>query len=156
MNDPFIYGARSAIMVVVLLLGFRFFGKREMAQMTVYDLAMLMALANAVQNAMTGGRGELVNGLVTSSAVLLTAWAITKVIARRPALERAVIGSPTVLIHDGTVLKERLRRERVGEEELDSAVRAHGLEDPSQVRLAVLEVDGSISVVPFSSPAPSA
>ncbi len=152
MNDPFIYGARSAIMVVVLLVGFRLLGKREMAQLTVYDMAMLMALANAVQNAMTAGRGELVNGLVTSSGVLLTAWAITKVIAHQPAVERAVIGSPTMVIHAGTVLKARLRRERVSQEELAAAIRAHGLEDASQVRLAVLEVDGSISVVPFSSP----
>ena len=155
MNNPFTYGAKSAIMVVALLIAFRLFGKREMAQLTVYDLAMLMALANAVQNAMTAGRGELVNGLVTSSAVLLTAWVIAKAIARHPVLERTVIGSPTVLVHDGTVLKDRLRRQRVSDEQLAAAIRAHGVEDADGVRLAVLEVDGSISVVPFSPSAPA-
>lgn len=147
-SDPAVYAAKTVVIVIFLLIGFRLLGKRELAQLTVYDLAMLMALANAVQNAMTGGKGALGNGLVVSSAVLATAWVITQVIGRRPALERSIIGTPTVLINDGTVLVGRLRHERISKEALLAAVRAHGLEKADEVRLAVLEVDGSISIVP--------
>jgi uncharacterized membrane protein YcaP (DUF421 family) len=147
-SDPGVYAAKTVIIVVFLLGSFRLLGKREMAQLTVYDLAMLMALANAVQNAMTGGKGALGNGVVVSSAVLVTAWLLSRVMFRYPAAEKRIIGSPMVLINDGVVLQGRLRHERIPTDELLAAVRAHGLEKADEVRLAVLEVDGSISIVP--------
>ena len=86
--------AKTFILVVVLLVAFRVTGKREIAQFTVYDLAMVMALSNAVQNAMTGGLGNFAIGLVTSSTLVLTAWVISRVIARQPRLEADVLGHP--------------------------------------------------------------
>jgi uncharacterized membrane protein YcaP (DUF421 family) len=153
-SDVAVQAIKSVIVVTFLLVGFRLLGKREMAQLSVYDLAMLFALSNAVQNAMTGGKGNLAVGLATSSAVVIAAWALTRVIARQPRLEARVIGSPTVLVHDGQVLAGRLRRQRVTDDELMAALRAYGLEDPRDVALAVLEVDGSISVVPRPASGP--
>jgi uncharacterized membrane protein YcaP (DUF421 family) len=147
-SDLLVQAIKSVIVVSALLGGFRLFGKREMAQLTVYDLAMLFALSNAVQNAMTGGRGNFGVGLATSSSIILAAWALTRVLVRRPRLEARVIGSPTILVHDGQVLKDRLRRELVTPDELAAAIRGYGLNDPSEVALAVLEVDGAITVVP--------
>ncbi len=140
---------KTVIVMAFLLVGFRLFGKREMAQLSVYDLAMLFALSNAVQNAMTAGKGNLVVGLAVSGAVVVTAWVLTRVLIREPRLETRIIGTPTILVRDGQVLVGRLSRQRVSREELAAAIRAYGLESPDDVALAVLEVDGSISVVPL-------
>ncbi len=143
-----VQATKSAIVVMALLVGFRLFGKRETGQLNVYDLAMLFALANAVQNAMTAGKGELSIGLAASTAVVATGWALSRLLFRRPSVERWVVGSPTIIVHDGHVLRDRMRRERVSDDELQAAVREFGLDDVGAVDLAVLEVDGSISIVP--------
>ncbi len=139
---------KTAILVLLLLVGFRVTGKRELAQFNVYDLAMVMALSNGVQNAMTGGLGNLPIGLATSSTVVITAWALSRVLARRPRLEQEVLGSPVLLVNDGHVLDDRLRRQHVSTDELAEACREHGVSSPRDCRLVVLEIDGSLSVVP--------
>jgi uncharacterized membrane protein YcaP (DUF421 family) len=146
--------AKTAIIVLVLLVGFRVTGKREISQFNVYDLAMIMALSNAVQNAMTGGLGNLPIGLVTSATVVLTAWILSRVLARRPRLERQVLGSPVLLVNHGQVLDARLRQQHVSPEELDEACREHGVSGPPDCRMVVLEIDGSISVVPADDDRP--
>lgn len=140
--------AKTAILVVVLLIGLRVTGKREMSQFTVYDLAMIIALSNAVQNAMTGGLGNFPVGLVTSTTIVATAWLISRFLARRPRLAAEVLGTPTLLVNDGRVIPARLREARVTPDELAEACREHGVNGPSDCHLAVLEIDGSISVVP--------
>jgi uncharacterized membrane protein YcaP (DUF421 family) len=118
---------------------------------------MVMALSNAVQNAMTGGLGNLEVGVAVSSSVVIVAWAISRVLASRTSLETRVLGSPVVLVNDGQVLPGRLRQQKVSADELDEACREHGVEGPGDCRLIVMEVDGSISVVPQATarvPAP--
>ena len=139
--------AKTAVVVVVLLVGFRLTGKRGLSQFNVYDLAMIIALSNAVQNAMTGGLGNLPIGLATSSTVLVVTWLLVRVLVRHTALEQRVLGSPVVLVNQGHVVPGRLRRERVTEAELEEACREHGVSSPADCRLVVLEVDGSLSVV---------
>jgi len=138
---------KTMIVMVLLAIGFRVLGKREAAQLNLYDLAMLMALANAVQNAMTGGLGNLPVGLATSSTLLVGAWAFTRLVVRRPKLEARFVGTPVLLVHDGRVLQRQLRRNLVSPDELAEACRQHGLVGPEQCAAAVLEVDGSISIV---------
>ncbi len=140
--------AKTCILVIVLLAGFRVAGKRELSQFTVYDLAMVIALSNAVQNAMTGGLGNFPVGLATSSTIVVTAWAISRLLARRAGLEERVLGTPTLLVNNGRVMPSRLRQTRVTPDELDEACREHGVESPEDCHLAVLEIDGSISIVP--------
>ena len=144
-----VQAAKTVVVFALVATGLRLLGKREASQLNVYDLAMLMALANAVQNAMTGGRGNLGVGLVTSSVVVLLAWGVTRLILRKPGIERLVIGSPTILVHGGLVLTDRLRRQRINRDELMAAIRGYGLSDLQQLQTAVLEVDGSISVIPY-------
>lgn len=142
--------AKTAIIMLVLFLGFRVLGKRQVAQLNLYDLAMIMAISNAVQNAMTSGRGNLGIGLVTSTTVVLIAWFATRLFLRAPRLEERFIGSPAILLNRGKILKARLRRERISKDELTAALRAHGLAHANEAEMAVLEVDGSISVIPRS------
>lgn len=144
-----VQAAKTVIVFAVVATGLRLLGKREASQLNVYDLVMLMALANSVQNSMTGGKGNIGVGLVTSSVVVLLAWGLTRLIVRHPGAERLVIGSPTILVHGGRVLTDRLRRQGINRDELMAAIRAYGLSDLHQVQSAVLEVDGSISVIPY-------
>lgn len=140
--------ARTAIVLVVLVIGIRLFGKRELGGMNVYDLVLVMALANAVQNAMTRGSGLLTAGLVTSGTLLLLGWLVSRLVTSRPDLEKRLVGSPTILVQDGQLVEPNLRHEGVSLDEIMAAVREYGLADLAQVKLAVLERDGSLSVVP--------
>jgi len=150
-----VQSAKTLLIGVVLVIGFRLLGKREAAQLNLYDLAMLMALANAVQNAMTGGLGNLPVGLVTSTTIVAAAWAVTRLVSRHPRVEARLVGEPTLLVHDGRLLEHHLRRQRVTEADVLAACRIHGYTGLDDCHLAVLEVDGSISIVPRPSPVPT-
>jgi uncharacterized membrane protein YcaP (DUF421 family) len=139
---------KTLVVFALLVLGFRLLGKREAAQLKVYDLAMQMALANAVQNAMTGGLGNFPIGIATSSTLVVAAWLLTRVLRRSQRVEARVVGSPVLLVHDGRTLPQVLRRNLVRPAELDEACRQHGVEGPGGCAMIVLEVDGSISVIP--------
>ena len=139
---------RTGIVLAWLFFGLRVLGKRHVGQMNIYDLALIMALANSVQNAMTNGKGDLSIGLVSAGTLLLIGWTASVLFLRLPKLEDRLIGTPTVLIHNGHIEREHLRREHVTETELMTAIRQYGLPDTNDVKLAVLEVDGSISIVP--------
>ena len=151
-SDLAVQAAKTVIIVVVVAAGLRLFGKREMAQLNVYDLAMLMAASNAVQNAMTGGRGNLSVGLVCSATVIAVGAVATKAFARHSQLEARLVGNPVIVVRHGHVLVGRRRTNRVTGAELDAAIREHGLSSVKEVDLAVLEVDGSLSIVAMSEP----
>src|SRR5258708_1937030 len=140
--------ARTAIVLIWLLVGLRVLGKRHVNPMNVCDLAFLMAMANSVQNAMTNGKGDLSIGITSAGTLLAIGYIATWLFMRRPALEERIIGTPTVLIHYGKIDRDHLRREGVSMDELLRVLREHEVPDPADVRVAVLEVDGSISVVP--------
>lgn len=146
-----VQSAKTVIVVVFLIGALRLLGKRQMSQLTVYDLVMVMAVANAVQNSMTGGRGNLTVGIVVSSTVVIGTWMLGRLAVRRPAFEQRVVGHPTILVNNGQVLRNRMHRENVSTEQLDAELRNHGLETASEASLVILEVDGSISVVPKES-----
>jgi uncharacterized membrane protein YcaP (DUF421 family) len=146
--DLSVLAGKTAVVLFVLVALYRVLGKRSLANFTVYDLVTVMAVANAVQNAMTAGRGEVLVGIGCSATLLLVAFGVSRFFASLPGSERVVLGEPVLLIHDGRVLADRLRREHIAPHELEEALRAYGLAAATQVEMAVLEVDGSISVVP--------
>ncbi len=143
---------RTAIVYVALLLGLRIAGKREIGQMTPFDLVVLLLIANAVQNAMVGPDTSLTGGLIAVAVLLAGNALLSRVRERIPGLRRAVEGSPTLLVNDGKLVAKNLRREGLDEDEVMMAIREHGFQAIDQVRLAVLETDGSISIVPLGAP----
>ena len=147
-----ILAAHTAIIVVVLLVGLRIGGKRRLGQASIYDLALIMAVANAVQNAMTQGRGELWVGFVTAGTLLLIGKLCAVLFVRLPALETRVVGTPTIILQHGELLHDRMRREHITEDQVLLALRQHGLFSPRQAELGVLEVDGSLAIVPRRKP----
>jgi len=146
--DLSVYVGKTAVVVLYLFLGYRLLGKRQVAQFNLYDLAAIIAIANAVQNAMTRGKGDLVIGLVCSGTLILIGWVFTRFMVKLPATQNLVFGTPTIILSDGKVLEDRMHRECVTPEELETAMRQYGLCEPSEVALAVLEIDGAISIVP--------
>lgn len=142
---------RTAIVYVAILLGLRLSGKRELGQMTTFDLVVLLLIANGVQNAMVGPDTSLAGGIVAAATLLLLNWLLARVSWRFPSLRRWLEGVPTVLVSNGETVAANLRREGVDEATLAAAFREHGIEAIGNVALAVLEIDGSISVVPKSA-----
>ena len=125
-------------------------GKREIGQMTVFDLVVLLLVSNAVQNAMVGPDTSLLGGVLAAVVLLLANALLARLRLNSPGLRRLVEGSPTLLVLHGKVVAENMHREGMDTESLLAAVREHGVEDISGVEMAVLEIDGSVSVVPVS------
>lgn len=140
--------ARTLIVYLALLLGLRLAGKRQLGQMTPFDLVVILLIANAVQNAMVGPDTSVTGGLIAAVVLIGGNYGIALAREHVPILKHAVEGTPTLLINDGQFVEAHLRREGIDEEEVLMAIREHGVGDISDVRLAVLEVDGSISIVP--------
>jgi uncharacterized membrane protein YcaP (DUF421 family) len=105
----------------VTIGGLRLFGKRQLGQMNVYDLAMIMALANAVQNAMTTGSGSLAGGMAAAGSLLAGGAAFSVAFRRSPSFERRVLGSPSLLAFDGRLLPEALVAQGMTEQEVMAA-----------------------------------
>jgi uncharacterized membrane protein YcaP (DUF421 family) len=143
---------RTLIVYVALLVAIRLAGKREMGQMTAFDLVVILLIANAVQNAMVGTDSSVTGGLIAAGVLIGANMLIARVRHRVPWLRRGVEGSPTLLITDGHFLEANLRSEGVDREEVLMAIREHGLEGEAAVRMAVLETDGSVSVIPIAAP----
>jgi uncharacterized membrane protein YcaP (DUF421 family) len=139
--------ARTLIIYACLLLALRVAGKREIGQMATFDLVVILLISNAVQNAMVGSDVSVTGGLIAAGALIGANYGVATARERMPLLRTAVEGSPTVVVSEGKLLKQNLRREGLEEEEVLMAIREHGLDSISEVRLAVLETDGSISVV---------
>lgn len=138
---------RTTIIYFVILIGFRLTGKRQVGQMTPFDLALLLLIANAVQNAMTGPDTSLSGGIVAAVTLLIANALVSRVVWRHRRVRRWLEGTPRLLIHKGRIVMENLEREKVTIDELHQALREHGIVGVSDVGLAVLEVDGTISVL---------
>jgi uncharacterized membrane protein YcaP (DUF421 family) len=138
---------RTAIIYLVVLIGIRLTGKREVGQMTPFDLVLLLLLANAVQNAMTGPDTSVTGGVAAALTLLAVNALITGVLWRHRRFRRWVEGSPTLLVYRGRILNDHLAKEKLTPEELHQALREHGVLSISDVSLAVLEIDGTISVL---------
>jgi uncharacterized membrane protein YcaP (DUF421 family) len=149
--DPVDIMLRSLLVYVGLLIGLRVMGKRELGQMTVFDLVVILLIANAVQNAMVGADTSLQGGLIAAAVLLLVNRAVSTLGYRWTFWGRLLEGSPTVLVQDGQFLENRLRKEGLETGRIEMAMREHGIEDIDAVKLAVLETDGTISVVPNDS-----
>lgn len=139
---------RTFVVYLVVIIGLRVFGKRELGQMTPFDLVLILTLSNAVQNAMTGPDTSLTGGIVSAATLLVTNRVLSSLGIRVPGVKKWLGGEPTLLVHNGEILYPRLKHEGVEPEELLMAAREHGINDLSGIGEAMLEVDGTISIIP--------
>lgn len=143
---------RSLVVYGFLLLAFRLLGKRQVGQMTPFDLIVLMIISNVLQNAMIGPDNSVSGGLIGASAILILNWMIGRMAVFSRAFERAVEGEPALLVHHGHVIERALRRENISREELLANLRSQGIFDITEVRAVVLETSGKLSVLRFEKP----
>ena len=147
---------RTGVIYLLVLIGVRLSGKREVGQMTPFDLTLLLLLSNSVQNAMTGPDTSLAGGAVAAATLLIMNYGVAGLSGRNRKLRRLIEGQPSLLVHDGKVIEPHMARERVSMDELNRALREHGISSCDQVALAVLEVDGSISCLKYDEIKPDA
>lgn len=141
--------SRSAAVYLSLLVGLRLAGKRHAGQLSPHDFVLILLVSNAVQNAMVGTDVSFVGGLAAAATLILVNVVITRFVLHKQRWVRYLAGQPTLLIHNGRVLHEALDREGILIDELQAQIRGHGFEGSHQVKSAVEECDGSISVIGF-------
>jgi uncharacterized membrane protein YcaP (DUF421 family) len=142
---------RSAIVYIAIFIGFRLAGKRHLSQLSLIDFTLVLLVSNAVQNAMVGTDTTLEGGIVAAVTLIFINIFITKVIVKDPTLAHWVAGEPRLLVRNGQPVVSNLTKEDIRIEELEEQVREHGIDDIRQVRSAILETDGTISVIPFAT-----
>lgn len=138
---------RTGFIFLALLLGLRLTGKRQVGQMTPFDLLVLLLLANAVQNAMTGPDTSLAGGLVAAATLFILNMIIAWSVRRSAKAEQMIEGTPTILVRHGKIVNPNLAREGITKDDLLRSLREHGVDTVEEVRSAILEVDGTVSVI---------
>lgn len=139
---------RTALVFLAVLGLLRLAGKREMGHMSLADFVVILVIANAVQNALNGADASLTGGLVSAATLVVMSYLLDRYGRRAPLLGRLLSGEPTLLLQDGRLIEENVRREHLEPADVETAAREHGVADLSEVAAAVLESDGSISIIP--------
>jgi uncharacterized membrane protein YcaP (DUF421 family) len=139
---------KTTIIYFFLVLGLRLLGKRELGQMTIYDVVLIIVLANSVQNAMVGSDNSLLGGIIAAITLLVWNRLFTLVLASSKHASRLMVGEPSLIVRDGQLILSLMRKEGVTRNQVMAALREHGLTKLEDAEMCVLEVDGTISVVP--------
>ena len=142
-----IIAGKTFVVYLFLIAGLRLLGKRELGQMNIFDLVLIIVLGNSVQNAMMNNDNSLVGGLIAGTVLLILNRIFNIMLQRSKKLERVMVGHPMLILNEGVPIDLEMRREGVTHDQLMTALREHGLTRLDQARMCVLEVDGSISVV---------
>ncbi len=143
---------RSVLIYAAFFIGLRLFGKREIGQFTLFDLVLILLAANALQPAITGPDTSLLGGVIIIGTLLLLNRAVAVLRVYSPLLDRLIEPQPTLVAKDGQWIMDSIRRESVSVQDCEMALREHGIDKVQDVKLAVLEEDGTISVVPKEAP----
>jgi len=130
-----------------LIIAIRLFGKKELAQLSVFDLVFILLISNVVQNAMTGPDTTLSGGLTGAAALFIVNYILKFLEFRFPFFSKAIQGESVMLIFKGKVNRANLDKAKITMDELIEAIREHGVTTIEEVDLAVFEVDGNISVL---------
>jgi uncharacterized membrane protein YcaP (DUF421 family) len=142
-----IISGKSIIIYVFIVGAIRFFGKKELAQLSVIDLVFILLISNSVQNAMVGTDSTVPGGIAAATGLFVVNYVFKLLLKRFPRFSNLVQGHAVLLIYQGKVLHQNCDSAYFTMDELKAAVREHGIEKIEDVDLAVLEVDGNVSVV---------
>ena len=145
--DYLIIALKSIAVYAFIVAAIRLFGKKELAQLSVIDLAFILLISNAVQNAMVGSDTSLLGGFAAAGGLFVMNYLLKKLMYNHPFFSKIVQGEPIMLIYHGKIKTRNLELAGFSMEELEAAVREHGIENIEKVDLAILEVDGNVSVL---------
>lgn len=138
---------RTSVVYLLIVIGLLLLGKKELSQMSVTDLVFILLISNSVQNAMVGSNSSLAGGLIAALVLFVLNYIFRRLNYKFSFVRKVVEGEPVMLVYKGFVKESNLKREQITHEELLAAVREHGVERIEEVSLAMLEIDGNISVL---------
>lgn len=138
---------RSVSVYLFMVIALRVFGKKELSQINTADIILILLISNSVQNAMVGSNTSLYGGLVAALALFAINFVFKKVMLHSKFIKNLVQDKPEILIHDGKIDFKTLAKLEITSDELQEVMREHGVEFFKDVKLAMLEIDGNISVI---------
>ncbi|MBB5439430.1 MULTISPECIES: DUF421 domain-containing protein [Pedobacter] len=138
---------RSLAVYVFMLLAIRLTGKKELSQLNTTDVVLILLISNAVQNAMVGNNTSLAGGLVAAAVLFTLNFILKKVMFKSRWFRNLLTEKPEILIHNGNLDFAMLSKLGITNEELREAIREHGVEKYKDVKLAIMEADGNISII---------
>jgi uncharacterized membrane protein YcaP (DUF421 family) len=137
----------SIVVYLFVILAIRFFGKKELSQLSVIDLVFVLLISNSVQNAMVGADSTLLGGLIAAATLFIANYIFKQFMYRFPKFSKLIQGESVMLIYNGTPNHENIAKSMLTMDEIMEAIREHGVSHIEDVDLAILEVDGNISVL---------
>ena len=138
---------RSAAVYLFMVIALRIFGKKELSQLNTADVILILLISNSVQNAMVGNNTTLWGGLAAATILFAINFILKKLMYRYKKFSEFMIEKPEILIHNGTLDFKSLSKLNITSDELKEAMREHGVEYFKDVKLAMLEIDGNISII---------
>ncbi|WP_083997411.1 DUF421 domain-containing protein [Chryseobacterium angstadtii] len=138
---------RSLCVYLFMVIAIRLFGKNQLSQLNAGDVVLLLLISNAVQNAMVGQDTSLQGGLIAALVLFAANFVLKRLMFSNRKFETFMEEDPVILIRDGVIDQPALNRVKITRDELEEAIREHGVEKINDVKLSILEVDGNISVV---------
>ena len=142
-----IVAGSSAAVYIFLIVAIRLFGKKEFSQLSVFDIVFILLISNAVQNSMIAADISFLGGIVSAATLFIVNFIVKNIFFKVPKVSELIQGHPMLLIYEGKPLPENMEKAKVSILELEEATREHGVDKIENVSLAVLELDGSISIV---------
>jgi uncharacterized membrane protein YcaP (DUF421 family) len=145
---------RAVCIYGVLLVLFRLTGNRSLGQISTFDFVLLLIISEAIQNAMVGNSYSLTNAFVLVITLVIIDVGLSLIKQRSHNIDKWLEGTPIVIVEHGRPLRDRMDRARVADDDVLTAARLlHGLERMDQVKYAVVERSGEISIIPRDKPA---
>lgn len=138
---------RSVAVYFFMIIAIRVFGKKELSQLNTADVILILLISNAVQNAMVGNDTSLPGGLLAAFVLFLISFGLKKLMYKSKKLSDFIQDKPEILIHNGITEFKTLAKLDITSDELEEAMREHGVQFYKDVKLAMLEVDGNISII---------
>jgi uncharacterized membrane protein YcaP (DUF421 family) len=138
---------RPICVYIFLIVGLRLSGKRELVQLNPFDLVVLLTLSNTVQNAIIGEDNTVTGGIIGATSLLIVNYLVVRFLYKHRSLDQFVEGRSDVLIEDGKVKTQHLRKELITIAQLEAAARKQGFDSLSEVQQCVLEPGGTISFI---------
>lgn len=147
MNEYLDIILRSLAVYAFMLFAIRLTGKKELSQLNTTDVVLILLISNAVQNAMVGNNTSLSGGLVAAAVLFALNYILKKVMFKNKKIRDLLTEKPEILIHNGNLDFTMLSKLGITNEELREAIHEHGIEKYKDVKLAIMEADGNISVI---------
>ncbi|WP_345208508.1 DUF421 domain-containing protein [Chryseobacterium ginsengisoli] len=138
---------RSLCVYIFMVIAIRLFGKNQLSQLNAGDVVLLLLISNAVQNAMVGQDTSLQGGLIAALVLFAANFIVKRLMFSNRKFESFLEEDPVILIKDGKIDEQALDKVKITKDELEEAIREHGVDGIENVKLSILEVDGNISVV---------